>query len=194
MKKSSGLIIYRKKNSKIEVLLVHPGGPYWQNKDENSWSIPKGEVTRTNTNLERINANNISSQKFASENEVRIGSRLSSQEFALLKNTAIREFEEETGLKLDEEDKKKIHYLGEVKSSNKILYIFVLEKDFGDDFEIKSNLIEIEWPPRSGKIIKVPEVNKASYFDLKIARQKLVNYQKEIVDKLIDKLLKSMVK
>jgi predicted NUDIX family NTP pyrophosphohydrolase len=36
--------MYRRIGSKLEVLLVHPGGPYWRNKDEGSWSIPKGEI------------------------------------------------------------------------------------------------------------------------------------------------------
>ncbi len=44
MKKfSAGLLVYRFKNKKLEVLLVHPGGPFWAKKDEGSWSIPKGE-------------------------------------------------------------------------------------------------------------------------------------------------------
>lgn len=36
MVRSSGLLIYRKKNNKVEIFLIHPGGPYWQNKDKNS--------------------------------------------------------------------------------------------------------------------------------------------------------------
>jgi predicted NUDIX family NTP pyrophosphohydrolase len=43
MKKSAGILLYRIKNYKIEVFLVHPGGPFWKNKDMGSWSIPKGE-------------------------------------------------------------------------------------------------------------------------------------------------------
>lgn len=44
-KKSAGLIMYRFRNSKLEVFLVHFGGPYWANKDEGAWSIPKGEYS-----------------------------------------------------------------------------------------------------------------------------------------------------
>ena len=44
-KKSSGILLYRLTNLKLEVLLVHPGGPFWAKKDLNSWSIPKGEFT-----------------------------------------------------------------------------------------------------------------------------------------------------
>jgi predicted NUDIX family NTP pyrophosphohydrolase len=144
MKQSAGLLIFRKKNKEIEILLVHPGGPFWQNKDLNSWSIPKGEIDKNEDKL----------------------------------SAAIREFEEETGLKISEKDKKNIFYLGEVKSKNKIVYVYALEKDYGDDFEIKSNLIEINWQE---KVLKIPEVDKAKYFDLKIAEEKLVSYQKEII-------------
>ncbi len=43
MKKSAGILLYRKKNEEIEFFLVHPGGPFWKNKDAGAWSIPKGE-------------------------------------------------------------------------------------------------------------------------------------------------------
>ena len=42
-KSSAGLLLYRIRKAAIEVFLVHPGGPYWKNKDEGAWSIPKGE-------------------------------------------------------------------------------------------------------------------------------------------------------
>jgi predicted NUDIX family NTP pyrophosphohydrolase len=44
-RKSAGILLYRKQNSILEVFLVHPGGPYFINKDEGVWSIPKGEYT-----------------------------------------------------------------------------------------------------------------------------------------------------
>jgi predicted NUDIX family NTP pyrophosphohydrolase len=44
---SAGILAYRKRAGRIEVLLVHPGGPYWRNKDNGTWSIPKGEVDDT---------------------------------------------------------------------------------------------------------------------------------------------------
>jgi predicted NUDIX family NTP pyrophosphohydrolase len=141
MKKSAGILIYRKKNGKIQIFLVHPGGPFWKNKDLNSWSIPKGEV----------------------ENEED------------LKNTAIREFEEETGIVLTDEDKEKIFYLGEVKSKKKIVYVFALEKDLGDEIKIKSNLIKTEFG-------EFPEVDKGEYFNLEVAKEKLVSYPKELIE------------
>jgi predicted NUDIX family NTP pyrophosphohydrolase len=141
MKKSAGILIYRKKNGKIQIFLVHPGGPFWKNKDLNSWSIPKGEI----------------------ENEED------------LKNTAIREFEEETGIVLTDEDKEKIFYLGEMKSKNKIVYVFALEKDLGDEIKIKSNLVKTEFG-------EFPEIDKGEYFDLEVAKEKLVNYQKKLIE------------
>lgn len=44
-KKSAGFLMYRFRNGQVEVLLVHPGGPFWKKKDFGSWSIPKGEYT-----------------------------------------------------------------------------------------------------------------------------------------------------
>ena len=44
MKKSAGLLMYRRADAgSLEVLLAHPGGPFWRNKDEGAWTIPKGE-------------------------------------------------------------------------------------------------------------------------------------------------------
>jgi predicted NUDIX family NTP pyrophosphohydrolase len=40
---SAGLLLFRRINKRIEVLLAHPGGPYWRNKDHRAWTIPKGE-------------------------------------------------------------------------------------------------------------------------------------------------------
>lgn len=43
-KESAGLLLHRERDGKAEVLLVHPGGPFWQRRDQGAWSIPKGEV------------------------------------------------------------------------------------------------------------------------------------------------------
>ena len=42
---SAGLLVFRRKHAQLEVLLVHPGGPFWKNKDAGAWSIPKGEFS-----------------------------------------------------------------------------------------------------------------------------------------------------
>jgi predicted NUDIX family NTP pyrophosphohydrolase len=41
-KRSAGILMYRRRHGEVEVLLVHPGGPFWKNRDEGAWSIPKG--------------------------------------------------------------------------------------------------------------------------------------------------------
>ena len=51
-KRSAGLLLYRRKSSAVEVLLVHPGGPFWRNKDLGTWTIPKGEIAEGETPLE----------------------------------------------------------------------------------------------------------------------------------------------
>ena len=43
-KESAGLLVYRRRARNVEVFLVHPGGPFWRNKDKGAWSIPKGEL------------------------------------------------------------------------------------------------------------------------------------------------------
>jgi len=45
MKRSAGILLFRFNNGTLEVLLVHPGGPYWASKDAGAWSIPKGEYS-----------------------------------------------------------------------------------------------------------------------------------------------------
>jgi predicted NUDIX family NTP pyrophosphohydrolase len=52
-KRSAGILLYRRTPAGLEVLLVHPGGPFWQRKDEGAWSIPKGEVAEGEDELER---------------------------------------------------------------------------------------------------------------------------------------------
>ena len=42
-KRSAGLLVYRRTGGELEVLIVHPGGPFWAKKDEGAWSVPKGE-------------------------------------------------------------------------------------------------------------------------------------------------------
>lgn len=52
MKRSAGLLLYRFKNGIPEYFLVHPGGPFWKNKDIGAWSIPKGEVEENEDHLQ----------------------------------------------------------------------------------------------------------------------------------------------
>lgn len=52
MKQSAGILLYRLSNQKLQVLLAHPGGPYWKNEDLGSWTIPKGEIQSNENALE----------------------------------------------------------------------------------------------------------------------------------------------
>lgn len=51
-KQSAGILLYRHRGGVLEVLLVHPGGPFWEKKDDGAWSIPKGEFTAEEDPLE----------------------------------------------------------------------------------------------------------------------------------------------
>lgn len=136
VKKSAGLLMYRFRNKKLEVFLVHPGGPYWEKKDLGSWSIPKGEY---------------------SEGE---------DPFTVAK----REFLEETGLEAEGEFKQ----LATLKQpSGKRITAWAFEGDC-DANSIRSNTFTIEWPPHSGKQTEFPEVDRAGWFTIDIAKQKLL--------------------
>src|SRR5579862_7649417 len=113
MTSSAGILLFRRKHDALEVLLVHPGGPFWANKDGGAWTIPKGEPV----------------------------------EGEALDETALREFEEEVGIKISGE----LIELGWVQQkAGKVVHAWAVEGDL-DPTQIRSNTFEIEWPPRSGK-------------------------------------------
>src|ERR1700745_3934040 len=51
-KESAGLLLHRERDGRREVLLVHPGGPFWSRRDDGAWSIPKGEIQPGETALQ----------------------------------------------------------------------------------------------------------------------------------------------
>lgn len=145
MKKSAGILLYRKRKGITEVLLVHPGGPFWKNKDAGAWSIPKGEFT----NEEPLDA-------------------------------AKREFGEETGITVDG---RFTELAPRKQKSGKLIYAFALYKNI-DASKIKSNVFNIEWPPRSGKMISIPEVDRAEWFSLDMAKEKINPGQAGFIEEL----------
>ena len=131
-----------------EVLLVHPGGPYWARKDAGAWSIPKGEYGD-------------------GENP---------------RACALREFEEELGTPLPADAE--LTELGTVKlRSGKQITAFAVAGDLDAD-AIVSNTFTLEWPPRSGRMQEFPEVDRAGWFDLAHAREKLNPAQAELLVRL----------
>lgn len=142
--------MYRQVGRDLEVLLVHPGGPFWANKDLGSWSIPKGE--------------------FDDEEPLA---------------AAKREFVEEIGSPAPDAD---YISLGEAKqSSGKIVHAFALEFDFNLE-KFKSNMFQMEWPPKSGQNQEFPENDKAAWMSLSVAKQKLVKGQVPLLEALASRL------
>jgi predicted NUDIX family NTP pyrophosphohydrolase len=135
--------MYRLREERLEVLLGHPGGPYFARKDLGVWSIPKGQV-------------------IAGED---------------LLTAARREFVEETGL----EPWGPYEPLGAVKYRNhKIVHAWAFEGDF-DPAALVSNTFELEWPRKSGRLIEIPEVDRAAWYGLDEAREKVVAAQQRFL-------------
>ena len=95
---------------------------------------------------------------------------------------ALREFSEEMGHPAPEA---KWTLLGEfVQPSRKVVVVFTGEADFAVD-RVNSNLFELEWPPRSGRIQQFPEIDDARWFPLEISREKVVRGQVAVLDALV---------
>ncbi len=146
IKKSAGLLIYRRRHGVLEVLLVHPGGPFWAKKDEGSWSIPKGE--------------------YGPEED--------------LLQVAKREFQEETGFQAVGEF---IPLTPRKQPSGKIITAWAFEGDC-DASEVKSNTFLMEWPPHSGRQQEFPEVDRAGWFTIPVAKGKIGKGQAGFLDEL----------
>jgi predicted NUDIX family NTP pyrophosphohydrolase len=148
---SAGLLMFRSRSVGLEVLLVHPGGPFYRNKDEGAWTIPKGEAIEGEDLLERAKI----------------------------------EFKEELGVAasgswID---------LGSVRQKGgKTVHAWAFAGDLEDDFEPASNTFEIEWPPRSGKLQRFPEVDRASFFSLEEAGRKINVAQTVFLERLLEQL------
>lgn len=135
---SAGILVVSGSGPMRRFLLAHPGGPFYKNKDEGAWTIPKG---------------------LAEENED-------------LLQTAIREFEEETGIPLPPEAI--YHLLSVVRYKNrKLLHSWAVILPELDLTGFSSNTVSLEWPPRSGQQATFPEIDRIAYFDLDTACRKV---------------------
>jgi len=136
--------MYRIRGSRPEVFLVHLGGPFWKNKDDGAWDIPKGEIEEGESDL---------------------------------LEAAKREFKEETGFKPEGD----FQYLSSTKGSGKIVEVWAFEGDL-DPTKVKSNTVFIDWPPKSGKKMEIPEVDRAGFFTVEEAKNKVFKYHSATIE------------
>jgi predicted NUDIX family NTP pyrophosphohydrolase len=149
-KRSAGLLLYRRRKGRLEVFLIHPGGPYFAKKDRGAWGIPKGEYEAGEDALD----------------------------------AARREFTEETGFTAQGA----FLPLGEIRQkSGKLTSAWAFEGDC-DPAQLVSNTCEIQWPPRSGRTVTIPEVDAGRWFSLAEARQFLREDQHPLLNQLEAKL------
>ena len=146
--RSAGILLYRLRAGQVELFLVHPGGPFWKDKDAGVWSIPKG---LTDAGEEPLAA-------------------------------ARREFHEETGTALDAPDAAFIP-LGEVtQKGGKRVVAWGVAGDL-DAGAIRSNTYAVQWP--KGTWRRYPEVDRAGWFDVATAREKILAAQAAFIDRLL---------
>jgi predicted NUDIX family NTP pyrophosphohydrolase len=150
---SCGILLYRRSGHGLEVLLAHPGGPYWSRKDHGSWSVPKG-IAELDEAMEAV---------------------------------AAREFAEETGFELvnvARDPGAPPLDLGEVTlKSGKVIRAWAVEGDL-DPAASTSNTLEIEWPPRTGRRLVIPEVDRVAWFAADEARRRAHPAQAAFVERL----------
>ncbi|HET9045336.1 MAG TPA: NUDIX domain-containing protein [Casimicrobiaceae bacterium] len=145
---SAGIVLHRRRAGRVEILLVHPGGPFWARKDAGAWSIPKGEID--------------------------VGEAPQA--------AAIREFAEELGSAVAGA---LVALPPVAQSRNKTVHPFAVEGDL-DAHAVKTATISLEWPPGSGAIRTFPEIDRAAWFTLAQAREKILRGQQPILDALIE--------
>jgi predicted NUDIX family NTP pyrophosphohydrolase len=148
---SAGLLMFRRRGGALEVLLAHPGGPFFAKKDDGVWTIPKGEAASGEDLLTRAQI----------------------------------EFEEELGIR----PSGNWIELGSIKQKGgKIVHAWAFEGDLPESFKAKSNTFEMEWPPRSGRWKKFPEIDRAEFFTEDVARRKIKPAQIILLDRLHERL------
>jgi predicted NUDIX family NTP pyrophosphohydrolase len=144
---SAGLLLFRKARADVQVLLGHPGGPFWSKKDLGAWTIPKGLIASGESPLA----------------------------------AAKREFGEETGHQPSAE----VVSLGDAKQpGGKVVHVWAVQGDWDAD-QLLSNTFEMEWPPKSGRRQTYPELDRAGWFSISEARQKMLKGQQVFLDRLL---------
>jgi predicted NUDIX family NTP pyrophosphohydrolase len=150
---SAGILLFRRGGTALELLLAHPGGPFWSGRDAGAWTIPKGIAERSEA----------------------------------LAAVAIREFGEETGFDLASVTRDPLDPplgVGDVTlRSGKVVHCWAVEGDLDPSLG-HSNEAEIEWPPRSGRRMMVPEVDRLAWFEAAEARRRIHPAQAAFIDRL----------
>ena len=150
---SAGILLYRQTADGLEVLLAHPGGPFFAKRDAGAWSIPKGEPDHG--------------------------------EDALL-DIARREFEEETGHVAPDgliDGAPPIGLGTIVQKGGKVVHAWAVEGDL-DPAAARSNTFELEWPPKSGRTVAFPEIDRVAWFDPAEARLRIKATQIPLLERL----------
>ena len=149
-KTSSGLLMYKFENNKLKVFLIHPGGPFWEHKDNGVWGIPKGEQDDLNHELLEV---------------------------------AKREFMEESGIEIPKDTK--FISLGNIKQKNKkIVHAWGFENNDSFKFECKSFVKRMH----NDRMIEFCEVNDGKFFEVNEAKEKILDRQWELVERLLKEL------
>jgi predicted NUDIX family NTP pyrophosphohydrolase len=144
---SAGLLMCSATESELHFLLVHPGGPFFKNKNSGAWTIPKGIPESPNEDLLAV---------------------------------AIREFEEETGIK----SAAPYHEIGSVQQKGgKIVHAWTFTGNWNPADGIKSNTFKLEWPPRSGKFQDFPEIDDAKWMSYNEAIKQINPAQIELLNR-----------
>ena len=146
---SAGILLFRRTAAGIDVLLAHPGGPYFAKKDLGDWSLVKGEVEP--------------------------GEELIA--------VARREFLEETGHEAPNGTPVDLGSI--VQKGGKVVHAWGLEGDLDPSLAV-SNLVAIQWPPRSGLRQMFPEIDRVEWFEPDEARRRIKESQIPLIDRLLE--------
>jgi len=147
-KLSAGVLLYRVVDDVVEVLIAHPGGPFWARRDDGAWSVPKGEYT--------------------DDEDPWVAAQ--------------REFAEELGSPPPDGPRRELTPVRQ--SGGKVVTAFAVRGDF-DVTSARSNTFEMEWPKGSGRMREFPEIDRAGWFPVAVARRKLLAGQRPLLDELM---------
>ena len=166
-KVSSGILLFYRggehlkgslDGGQLEVLLVHPGGPFFKNKDDGSWTIPKGELDP--------------------DEDLELAARREFEEELTIKLSLPAIYLEQ----ITQKGGKVVHaYACEAEAS-------LRETILSLDLEKVSSMFELEWPPKSGKKKLFPEIDRATFYSIPEARLKINPAQIPFLERLIHQL------